>query len=89
MSSRFVKPRSPESQPLLAGDLVHQRLGLHRDEPNVRWVVVKVTVTSVKIMCCSRGRGSKMRGRVFSFSADQAASMLMRVSDGRDTADAA
>ena len=80
MSARtgFI-PRSAGAAALVAGDIVRQRLGLHCNEPNARWIVRRVTPTGVQMVCASRGRGPKMRDRVFTFSTAQAASMLVRV----------
>lgn len=85
MSARTgFAPRSNGEEPLKAGDIVQKRLGLHCNEPQARWVVKKVTATGVHAVCASRGRGAKMRGRIFTWNSAQAASTLVRVSAARN-----
>lgn len=61
------------------GDIVRQRLGLHRNEPEVMWRITKITPVNVHFLGITRGRGSKNRSRVFKFTRSQAASMLTTV----------
>ena len=76
--TRFL-PRREAADVLRPGDVVGKRLGLHAGDPGVRWVVRRVTTTSVKVECCSRSRGSRKRDRMMTFSAAQAYSMLVRL----------
>jgi hypothetical protein len=77
MSARTGFTPRPESQAFEVGDIVGKRLGLHCNEPNVRFVVTKVNHSTVSIRGVTHGRGSKNRSRTFTHRLEQAASTLV------------